>query len=149
MSNFCPDQGRTRVCGPPKRDRKAYACTPQPETRGACYIAVSLELKLKRDIPWFLTSEAAIEQVIINLLSNAMNALDRLDKEDKWVRVKTNSLNNICSIEISDNGPGIPDEVKEHIFDPLFTTENNFESMGLGLSIVQHLLERIDRELRQ
>ena len=90
-----------------------------------------------------MASLIPLERVLVNLLSNSMNALDRMDKEDKWVNISTRTVKDKCVIEVLDNGPGIPDEIIDHIFDPLFIADENSQGMGLGLAIVKHLLEEI------
>ncbi|MBN2440020.1 MAG: GHKL domain-containing protein [Spirochaetales bacterium] len=81
------------------------------------------------------------EQVVINLLSNAIKALDKTDKKNKHISILTQEMKDYLLLEISDNGTGIKDEVMEDIFNPLFTTEKDTESFGMGLYVVHTILE--------
>ncbi len=86
----------------------------------------------------FYRSQA--EQVITNLLSNAINALDKIDRNNKQISIKTQENNEYLLLEISDNGPGIDQKIKEKIFNPLFTTKQETDSLGMGLYIVHNIL---------
>gem|GEM_PF-1105788 len=108
---------------------------------------ITLHRKYSRYLPAVLVHATSVEQVMINLLSNAMFALDRIDSEDKWVQVRTRKAGQYCIIEVSDNGPGVPEALQSKIFDPLFTTREKGEGMGLGLPIVQHLLMQINGKI--
>jgi PAS domain S-box-containing protein len=101
---------------------------------------IELKLRLSSDNPKAVIQSTALEQVVINLLQNAMNALDRLDKIEKMITITTRILKDQCAIDVSDNGPGIPSEYLDRIFDPLFTTGHSEKGMGLGLPIVQNLV---------
>jgi two-component system NtrC family sensor kinase len=74
---------------------------------------------------------AKINQVVMNLLSNAIDA----SHESGRVVVRTASVDGCARIEVEDEGTGIPQEVRERIFDPFFTTKPVGEGTGLGLSI--------------
>jgi signal transduction histidine kinase len=80
-----------------------------------------------------------IEQIILNLVSNAMNVLDTMSKEDKKIVIHTKLKEKSCQITVFDNGPGIPEEYLDNIFDAFFTTRIKGESMGFGLSIAQKI----------
>jgi two-component system C4-dicarboxylate transport sensor histidine kinase DctB len=84
-----------------------------------------------------------MEQVIINLAINAMNALDEFKLEDKNITVITDVEKGKCKIEMLDNGPGIPEENLEKIFYPFFTTKTSREGMGFGLSIAQNIINEM------
>ncbi|MFN3740734.1 MAG: sensor histidine kinase, partial [Thermodesulfovibrionales bacterium] len=72
-----------------------------------------------------------IEQAILNIILNAIQAV----KNNGEIRIRTYTEKNSIKIEISDNGPGIPEDIKPRIFDPFFTTKPVGEGTGLGLSI--------------
>ncbi len=88
------------------------------------------------DIPKTMCNSSEINQVILNLLINAAQAIKEADKPGKGlILVKTyKEGNNICC-EIKDSGPGIPDNVIANIFEPFFTTKPVGEGTGLGLNI--------------
>jgi signal transduction histidine kinase len=73
-----------------------------------------------------------LEQVLINLLKNAMEAMD--GREDASVRLKAFSGTHRVMIQVEDNGPGIPLEEQERIFIPFFTTKKQGSGIGLSLS---------------
>ncbi len=74
-----------------------------------------------------------ISEIVINLLKNAKEAI----KENGVLELKTYEKDDYACLEIKDNGPGIPDEIKDKIFDPLFTTKLG-ENKGIGLFLVQY-----------
>ena len=101
---------------------------------------IVLTLKLTKKNPVVYAISTPLEQVMLNLVTNAINALDRVDKEDKHIEVQTQSRQDHCLIHVRDNGPGIPEDILMRIFDPLFTTVKDGKGMGLGLAIVEELL---------
>ena len=102
---------------------------------------ITIELNLDDSLPDVYVDPTQMEQVVINLLSNAVNALDTLSKKDKKISIITEFAEGNCVLEICDNGPGIPGENINQIFDPFFTSNNiNGEGMGFGLSIIQNIV---------
>ena len=93
---------------------------------------IRFDLVLSRRMPLVMAHATSIEQVLINLVANAMFALDETDQEDKWIQVRTRKHGRFCRIEVSDNGPGIPEAHLSRIFDSLFTTRENGEGHGPG-----------------
>ncbi len=83
--------------------------------------------------------ELAIEQVIINLLNNAIDAVK--DNGDKWVKAEVTADNNIPIFRVIDSGHGIPEPVQKRLFEPFFTTKPVGSGTGLGLSIAKGILE--------
>ena len=81
-----------------------------------------------------------INQVFMNLLTNAAQALSGRDKAE--IEISTRGDADMVEVKIHDNGPGIPAEVLPRIWDPFFTTKDVGEGTGLGLSIVHELVER-------
>ncbi len=86
-----------------------------------------------------------LNQVFMNILTNGIDALDKLSSERSlaenqadplWLKIVTESLpENWVSVRITDNGIGIPEELRSRIFDPFFTTKDVGKGTGLGLSI--------------
>lgn len=91
-------------------------------------IRLSMELG---EIPPITCNAARINQVVMNLLTNAIDA----SSDGGEVRVRTRPEERGVVIEVSDNGHGIPPEVRDRIFDPFFTTKPLGQGTGLGLSI--------------
>jgi PAS domain S-box-containing protein len=87
------------------------------------------------DVPMILGSSQRLEQVFLNLLVNAVQALpDGRAENEIRVVVRTGPAGEAI-VEISDNGPGISEDVRSRIFDPFFTTKSVGLGLGLGLSI--------------
>jgi len=82
--------------------------------------------------------EVAIGQVIINLVNNAIDAVENLP--EKWVKVTVTDDGPSVVLRVSDSGGGIPPEVAEKMFQPFFTTKRLGEGTGLGLSISKGIL---------
>ncbi len=101
---------------------------------------IKVTTKFSQDFPLLYASAPELQQVLMNLLRNAYQALisDNNQKpEGPQVNI-TASLNirkHEVVIEISDNGPGIKDSIKDHIFEPFFTTKEVGKGTGLGLSV--------------
>ncbi|MDR3591084.1 MAG: PAS domain S-box protein [Negativicutes bacterium] len=105
---------------------------------------MSHEIEVTTDLAEWLPplygNSIQLEQVMINLLSNAMQALDTIDKACKQIRITTKRGSNQVQLTVSDNGPGISQAIKDKIFDPFFTTKSAGGGMGLGLSIVHSII---------
>ncbi len=80
-----------------------------------------------------------IEQVFVNIILNALQAIGRQGR----VTIKGSVRENSAVVEISDTGPGIPKEIKDRVFDPFFTTKPPGEGTGLGLSISAGTMSRL------
>lgn len=84
-----------------------------------------------------------INQVFMNILTNAFNAIKTNNKDrEEVVAITTREENGLALISIKDTGPGMTEQVKEKIFDPFFTTKDVGEGTGLGLSIVFSIIEK-------
>lgn len=84
-----------------------------------------------------------INQVFMNIINNSVHALsDHIDSiKDPKITIRTKSSTDFITIEIEDNGPGMPKHVKDKIFEPFFTTKAVGKGTGLGLSIVYSIIE--------
>ena len=94
-----------------------------------------------------------IGRVILNLINNAFYAVNERSKQgipgyDPTVVVGTRSLQNRIEISVKDNGDGIPDSIKEKIFQPFFTTKPTGQGTGLGLSLAYDIVKAHGGEIR-
>jgi PAS domain S-box-containing protein len=96
------------------------------------------------EIPAIRANLHRLEQVIMNLLVNARQALDQCYKDRKIIQVKTSAANGRILIEVSDNAGGISTEIYDKIFQPFFTTKDAGMGTGLGLSICQSIIAEFD-----
>ena len=92
------------------------------------------------DLPAIKANLNRLEQVIMNLIVNARQALDecRHDGRELWVR--TGRQNGLVLVEVGDNATGIPSDILPKIFDPFFTTKEVGKGTGLGLTVSQSIM---------
>jgi two-component system sensor kinase FixL len=88
-----------------------------------------------------------IQQVILNLIRNAVDAMADYPTKDKHIIISTTEDETNIRVSIADNGPGIPNTDKNEIFNPFFTTKPNSEGMGMGLAICRSIITAHDGEL--
>jgi len=110
---------------------------------------INLIKKLSHDIPEINGNPNHLEQVLINLISNARHAVEDSQKENMEIIIKTYNIPASLSllnkesigIMVKDNGNGIPVNIVQKIFDQFFTTKDPGKGTGLGLSISQKIIE--------
>ncbi len=90
------------------------------------------------DIPPISCYPDELNQVWTNLIHNALQAMEYRGT----LRLETGRQNQHILVKITDSGPGIPDEQKDHIFHPFFTTKPSGEGSGLGLDICRKIIEK-------
>jgi two-component system sensor histidine kinase DctS len=100
---------------------------------------VRVELALSETDPEIRGDPVLLQQVVLNLLRNAMDAMAGTPAEDREIRVTTRAGPDGVTVSIADRGGGIPDDVRAHLFQPFFTTKA--EGMGMGLNICRSILE--------
>jgi signal transduction histidine kinase len=83
-----------------------------------------------------------LQQVIVNLIVNAMDAMSQMPRAERRVTVHTARNDNFAEVSVSDTGPGIPSEKIKEVFEPFFSTKA--EGMGMGLSIARTIIEAHD-----
>ncbi len=102
---------------------------------------IEVDWNLEEDLPEIMADPSRLEQVFINLLINARDAIEEewrpkeKKKGDKKITLKTVSEGKTVIVEVRDTGTGIPESIKDKIFEPFFTTKKVGEGTGLGLSI--------------
>ena len=89
-----------------------------------------------------------MNQVFMNILSNAIHAIKQTNKEDGLIHITTTYNDDKVTISIKDNGMGMSNEVQEKLFEPFYTTKPVGEGTGLGLSIVFSIIEKINGEIQ-
>jgi two-component system C4-dicarboxylate transport sensor histidine kinase DctB len=95
---------------------------------------------------WQVMGDALrIEQVLINLLRNALDASE--SSTTPWVKVTLTSHDNFAAIRIRDSGNGIPDQVAARLFEPFFTTKAPGRGLGLGLAISSSIVQAMNGRL--
>jgi signal transduction histidine kinase len=103
-------------------------------------------VELKPELPPVMGHTGQLHQVIVNLVQNAIDAMDSVDSDSRVLQVRTEHKGgDAISIEIEDSGPGIDPKKLDDLFDAFFTTKPH--GMGLGLAICRMIVERHDGEL--
>jgi C4-dicarboxylate-specific signal transduction histidine kinase len=101
--------------------------------------SVPIELDLKSEAK-ILCEELEIEQVVVNLVANAIDAVKELP--EKWVKVTTFEEGPEVVLQIIDSGSGVSSYVEGKLFQPFFTTKIVGKGTGLGLSISKGILDQ-------
>ena len=116
-------------------------------------------IEVKKDLAGDLANVAGdpirIEQIFMNLITNARNVLDDVDQQEKTIIVRTYNLEqnksplhvNSVVAEVEDNGPGVPEDIRDKIFEPFFTTREPGKGTGLGLSVASEVIEEHDGKM--
>ncbi|MFH1293740.1 MAG: response regulator [Pseudomonadota bacterium] len=105
--------------------------------------------ELAPDLPKLMGDPIRLEQVFMNLIINARNALESCGRENKRIEVRTYKTDNqgsaaginAVAVEVKDNGEGVPEDLREKIFQPFFTTREPGKGTGLGLSVSSKIIE--------
>ncbi|MBN2598443.1 ABC transporter substrate binding protein [Labilibaculum sp.] len=87
------------------------------------------------------------EQIVVNLIVNSIHSLDKVQKENKKIKLNVYQDSKHGVLEIHDNGTGIESNIREKIYDPLFTTKGNESGSGLGMAIVKTFIDRFQGEI--
>jgi two-component system sensor histidine kinase DctS len=112
-------------------------------------LGVRVETRVQDGLSPVLCDRTMVEQVLLNLARNAMQAMDSAHVADPWLLIRVRRApaaehvaqgKGWLEFSVADCGPGIPDEVKQQLFTPFFTTKA--EGMGLGLSLCRTVVEQ-------
>jgi len=101
---------------------------------------IRMELNLSEDLPKILTDKGQVQQVFLNIINNAIDAVDEGGLIEVSSIVKDNQ---VVRVSIRDNGSGIPKDILKHIFEPFYTTKGKGKGTGLGLSISYGIMQRL------
>ena len=106
-------------------------------TLGTATDGIDLEMDLAANLPPVLIDHIQIQQVVLNLVRNSIDALT--DCETGTITVATVPEGRMVEVAVSDNGPGLPPEVRERVFEPFVSTKH--DGIGIGLSICRTIVE--------
>ena len=99
-------------------------------------------LKHYGELPLVYCYAAQLNQVFLNILSNSLDAMAEVEVYPQTIVISTEVLpGDRVQVKISDNGCGIPDEIKDKLFDPFFTTKPIGQATGLGLSVAYQIIQ--------
>lgn len=117
-------------------------CLPEIKQNG-----IQLSLELENNLPPVLVDQIQIEQVLINLIRNSIDALQNLSgKQLRRLTIHSRlTPQRQLVVSVNDNGPGLDEEQQQKILTPFYTTKTN--GMGMGLSISRSLIEAHDGNL--
>lgn len=100
---------------------------------------VTLCTGLGPSLPAIAADRVCLQQVMLNLMMNAMDAMNQLEAGERSVTVQTRRLNSAVEVAVSDIGHGTPPDRLPKLFDAFFTTKK--EDLGLGLAIARSIVE--------
>ena len=100
---------------------------------------ITLNLRLQEDLPTIRTDGAQVQQVLLNLIENSLDAVGSGGQID----ITSESSAKEVFIQIIDNGPGIKPEILDRIWEPFFTTKEAGKGTGLGLSICSDIVHKL------
>jgi C4-dicarboxylate-specific signal transduction histidine kinase len=101
---------------------------------------ISVETRLSADMPGIMGNRVQLQQVILNLLVNAVDAMDAMTDRDRMLKITANRQEPAgVLITVEDSGPGIAPENIKRIFEPFYTTKP--QGMGMGLTICRSIVE--------
>ncbi|MAC42604.1 MAG: hypothetical protein CL913_01290 [Deltaproteobacteria bacterium] len=94
------------------------------------------------DVPSIRVHQSELQQVIMNLLKNAMDALVEKHPKLRQIKIRVGQKDNHQILEVQDNAGGIDGEIIDRIFDPYFTTKGKLNGTGLGLYMSKLIIEK-------
>ncbi len=121
--------------------------------------SVRVDVRVQRDLPSIWADKGRIEQVLVNLITNAIQAMEKTTQPRLRIRARLKTLDDVARdegartfdhlrlgdeavvIEVIDNGPGIPSRAASKLFDPFFTTKPTGVGTGLGLTVVRRIVD--------
>ena len=105
---------------------------------------IELGVEVDPELPVIQAVQGQLEQVLINLITNAVHAVETGGKVT--VRAMTSGPASVL-IEVADSGPGVPEDDRQKIFEPFFTTKPDGKGTGLGLPIVRNIVDQHGGEI--
>jgi two-component system C4-dicarboxylate transport sensor histidine kinase DctB len=107
---------------------------------------VNFQMVVRDQDVYALCDSNRLEQVLVNLFTNALDAM--ADSATRQLTVNVLRANGRAQIVVTDTGPGVPEEIRAHLFEPFFTTKPQGKGLGLGLAISEQIVREFGGELR-
>jgi len=107
---------------------------------------VTLKTDIERKLPEVFIDDIQIQQVLVNLIKNSIDALREAGTPDPEILVTAESAEREILVKVTDNGPGVDEELRSRLFEPFFTTKPH--GVGLGLSICRNIANAHGGNLR-
>ena len=101
--------------------------------------SVSVRTELNADLPKVMADPVQVQQVLMNLIMNSIDAMKNVDRERELTIRSQWADNRMLSISVSDTGVGLPPHQEDRIFDAFFTTKSH--GIGMGLRISRSIVE--------
>ena len=105
---------------------------------------IDIETSLSNDLPIIAGDQAQLQQVFLNLITNAIDAVGRDGRVDVISRVEDGMIH----VDVRDNGPGIPEDRQRKVFDPFYTTKETGRGTGLGLWVSYDIVQKMGGTIR-
>jgi signal transduction histidine kinase/CheY-like chemotaxis protein len=103
---------------------------------------IQVDVQLMAERPFVCGSEGHVQQLLMNLLANARDAVDEV--ANKKIAIKTENRADQVLVEVRDNGCGIAEDILHRVYDPFFTTKEVGRGTGLGLGICYNIVKRMN-----
>jgi two-component system NtrC family sensor kinase len=107
------------------------------------YNRIKIDLQLQEDLPHLISDRLQLQQVFLNIINNAIDAIGK----DGEISILSHLVAGEVRVVIQDNGPGIPEDILPHIFEPFYTTKETGKGTGLGLSITYGLIKKLGGDI--
>jgi len=111
------------------------------------YKNIKLQIHIIEQEAFFSGRPFQLIQILLNLISNAVEAISVLPEVDKWIKIQILELSETIEIRVSNGGPPISDELADKIFNLYFSTKEPTQSLGIGLNISLNLALRNNAQL--
>ncbi|MBW1784421.1 MAG: two-component sensor histidine kinase [Deltaproteobacteria bacterium] len=104
---------------------------------------IEISTELSPDLPIIASDQSQLQQVFLNLMTNAIDAIVK----NGAIQVKSRRTDGLIHVDITDNGPGIPKDQQKRVFDPFFTTKETGKGTGLGLWVSYDIIAKMGGSL--
>ena len=105
---------------------------------------IEITTVLADDLPIIASDQSQLQQVFLNLMTNAIDAIG----SEGLIEVTSRQVDSFIHVDVTDNGPGIPEDKQKKVFDPFFTTKETGKGTGLGLWVSYDIIAKMGGSIR-